>query len=115
MYQLTGNPLQTETVIGVLPMCAPWDCLQTFKFRIKLTPGSIKRGKGSVMSYWLLIVIKAAGLVLQALLQTPDITPLEKQLISKIPGEELVQCMMGEVKIAGGQALQKQGGNKKKT
>jgi hypothetical protein len=33
-------------------VCAPYNALQTYKYRVKITPGTAKKGKGKVFSFW---------------------------------------------------------------
>ncbi|KAK9767340.1 hypothetical protein K7432_002958 [Basidiobolus ranarum] len=43
---LTGSPFPDDTLLFAVPVCAPYTSLQKFKYRVKLTPGSMKKGKG---------------------------------------------------------------------
>jgi len=45
--KLTGKPLPEDVVLYALPVCAPYHVLAQYKYRVKLTPGSGKRGKAS--------------------------------------------------------------------
>ena len=45
LRQLTGQPFEQDGVSFCLPVCAPFSVLTSYKFRIKLTPGTQKRGK----------------------------------------------------------------------
>lgn len=46
---LTGNPLPNDILLYAVPVCAPYNALQTYKYRVKIIPGSAKRGKGNVI------------------------------------------------------------------
>lgn len=43
---LTGCPTATDVLLYSVPVCAPYQALQGFKYRVKLTPGNAKKGKG---------------------------------------------------------------------
>ncbi|KAF9584764.1 hypothetical protein BGW38_005269 [Lunasporangiospora selenospora] len=42
---LTGRPIATDILQFAVPVCAPYGALQKFKYKVKLTPGSMKKGK----------------------------------------------------------------------
>lgn len=44
---LTGQPVQTDILHHALPMVAPISSIQSYKYRLKLTPGSQRRGKAA--------------------------------------------------------------------
>lgn len=47
---LTGNPLATDILHYAIPVCGPYSAVQTYKYRVKIIPGSTKRGKGKTSS-----------------------------------------------------------------
>lgn len=44
---LTHIPLPEDTLLFVTPVCAPYSTMQKFKFKVKITPGTGKRGKAA--------------------------------------------------------------------
>ncbi|KAF2012260.1 serologically defined colon cancer antigen 1 [Aaosphaeria arxii CBS 175.79] len=42
---LTGRPLPGDEIISAIPVCAPWSALASFKYKVKIQPGAVKRGK----------------------------------------------------------------------
>lgn len=44
---LTGNPLPTDVLLYAVPVCGPYNALQSYKYRVKAIPGSMKKGKGN--------------------------------------------------------------------
>lgn len=44
--QLTGCPFQDDVLLYAVPVCAPYSVLQKYKYKVKLTPGTTKKGKG---------------------------------------------------------------------
>lgn len=47
---LTGNPLPNDILHYAVPVCGPYNALQTYKYRVKITPGTAKKGKGTGIS-----------------------------------------------------------------
>lgn len=43
--KLTGIPKTNDIVIGLVPMCAPYSAISTYKYKVKLQAGTLKRGK----------------------------------------------------------------------
>lgn len=43
---LTGNPLPSDILLYAVPVCGPYNALQSYKYRVKITPGTAKKGKG---------------------------------------------------------------------
>ena len=46
---LTGIPLPSDILLYAVPVCAPYNALQTYKYRVKITPGTAKKGKGTFL------------------------------------------------------------------
>ncbi|KAL7727087.1 hypothetical protein ACLKA6_017363 [Drosophila palustris] len=44
---LTGQPLEDDELLFAIPVVAPYQALQQYKFKVKLTPGTGKRGKAA--------------------------------------------------------------------
>ena len=44
---LTGCPRPDDVLLHALPMAAPHAALQSYKFRVKITPGSQRKGKAA--------------------------------------------------------------------
>ena len=45
LRQLTATPNETDSVQFAIPICAPFSVLAQYKFRLKIIPGTQKRGK----------------------------------------------------------------------
>jgi hypothetical protein len=43
--KLTGIPKSNDIIIGLVPMCAPYTAITTYKYKVKIQPGTLKRGK----------------------------------------------------------------------
>lgn len=48
---LTGIPVASDILLYAVPVCAPYNALQTYKYRVKITPGTAKKGKGIFYSF----------------------------------------------------------------
>ncbi|KAH8704839.1 fibronectin-binding protein A N-terminus-domain-containing protein [Talaromyces proteolyticus] len=59
---LVGVPLPEDEVIAALPVAAPWPALARFKYRAKLQPGNVKKGKAikEILGHW---IVEASGAV----------------------------------------------------
>lgn len=42
---LTGRPLPGDEILSAIPVCAPWSALAKYKYKVKMQPGAVKRGK----------------------------------------------------------------------
>ncbi|CAI4226947.1 unnamed protein product [Auanema sp. JU1783] len=59
--QLTGKPVEDDTVIFAIPMVAPYQVFANYKFKVKLTPGTSKRGKSAKSALDLFLRSKLAS------------------------------------------------------
>ncbi|XP_023283292.1 nuclear export mediator factor Nemf-like [Seriola lalandi dorsalis] len=46
LTSLTGQPHPEDVLLFAVPVCAPYTALSNYKHKVKLTPGSQKKGKG---------------------------------------------------------------------
>ncbi|CAM6100258.1 unnamed protein product [Calypogeia fissa] len=83
---LTGKPLPSDVLLYAVPVCGPYTALQGFKYRVKLTPGTAKRGK-------------AAKTAVDVFTRLPEVTAREKELMKAVTDPELVACMIGNAKV----------------
>ncbi|POS84782.1 hypothetical protein EPUL_004905, partial [Erysiphe pulchra] len=53
---LFGRPLKGDKIIEAIPVCAPLSAMKDYKYKIKIQPGSVKRGKiaKEILSRWLI-------------------------------------------------------------
>jgi len=84
---LTGRPLPEDTLLFAIPVCAPYAALINYKYKVKLTPGTAKKGKAVQTSINLFSHLDEAS-------------QREKDLMKSIPDPELITAMMGKVKIS---------------
>ncbi|XP_036341726.1 LOW QUALITY PROTEIN: nuclear export mediator factor NEMF homolog [Rhagoletis pomonella] len=90
---LTGQPLEGDELLFVIPVVAPYQALQNYKFRVKLTPGTGKRGRAAKTALTMFSKDKSCG-------------PRERDLLKSIKEEALARNIPGKVKLSAPQ-LQK--------
>ncbi|KAL8490521.1 hypothetical protein ACS0TY_022516 [Phlomoides rotata] len=84
---LTGNPLPNDVLLYAVPMCAPYNALQSYKYRVKIIPGSLKKGK-------------AAKTAMNLFSHMSEATSREKELMKACTDPELVAAIVGNVKVS---------------
>ncbi|KAJ6028074.1 hypothetical protein N7540_003650 [Penicillium herquei] len=42
---LIGTPSPDDEILAAIPVCAPWGALGKYKYKVKLQPGTVKKGK----------------------------------------------------------------------
>ncbi|XP_064538835.1 ribosome quality control complex subunit NEMF homolog isoform X1 [Drosophila montana] len=84
---LTGVPFDDDELLFAIPVVAPYQALQQYKFKVKLTPGTGKRGK-------------AAKLALSIFSKDKACNSREKDLLKSIKDEALARNIPGKVKIS---------------
>uniref|UniRef100_T1PIE3 Fibronectin-binding protein A n=1 Tax=Musca domestica TaxID=7370 RepID=T1PIE3_MUSDO len=90
---LTGQPFEDDELLFVIPMIAPYQSIQNYKYKVKLTPGTGKRGR-------------AAKTALTMFGKDKMCTNREKDLLKSIKEEALARNIPGKVKLSAPQ-LQK--------
>ncbi|BBG93031.1 zinc knuckle CCHC-type family protein [Prunus dulcis] len=83
---LTGNPLPSDILLYAVPVCGPYSSVQSYKYRVKITPGSVKRGK-------------AAKTAMNLFSHMTEAAVREKELMKACTDPELVAAIIGNVKI----------------
>ncbi|KAL1397754.1 hypothetical protein pipiens_009510 [Culex pipiens pipiens] len=84
---LTGCPHEEDELLFAIPVVAPYQSLHSYKFKVKLTPGTGKRGKAS----------KTA---LQIFLKDKQCSHREKDLLKAVKDETLARNIPGKVKLS---------------
>lgn len=83
---LTGNPLPSDILLYAVPVCGPYNAVQSYKYRVKIIPGNAKKGK-------------AAKTAMNLFSHMPDASTREKELMKACTDPELVAAIVGNVKI----------------
>jgi hypothetical protein len=110
---LTGKPVPTDILQFAVPVCAPYGALQKYKYKVKLIPGSLKKGKAvkSVVNYFLTMsegqfssesdTRTVNGLSGQELVEAEAaLEARERELIKMVKEEEAINVMIGKTKIS---------------
>jgi len=84
---LTGAPLEGDSLLYTVPVCGPYAIMNNFKFKVKLTPGTNKKGK-------------AAKTALNLFLHDKSTSPLEKDLMKAVKDVDLSRNIPGKVKLS---------------
>nr|CAH7713770.1 unnamed protein product [Callosobruchus chinensis] len=84
---LTGIPVSEDELLFAVPVVAPYNTLSNYKFKVKLTPGTGKRGK-------------AAKTAVAMFLKDRSVTPREKDLLKAVKDEQLARNIPGKVKLS---------------
>lgn len=97
LAKLVGAPHPDDQILYAVPVCGPYLSLQSLRYKVKLTPGTIKKGKA----------VKTA---IELFSRGKDVTAREKQAMKALGDNELVAVMIGDVKLSmpGLQQQQKQ-------
>ncbi|KAI9578214.1 nuclear export mediator factor NEMF homolog [Glossina fuscipes] len=90
---LTGLPFEEDELLFCIPVVAPYQALQNYKYKVKLTPGTGKRGR-------------AAKTALTMFSKDKLCSVREKDLLKSIKEEALARNIPGKVKLSAPQ-LQK--------
>ena len=86
--KLTGIPKSNDIVLALVPMCAPYSAIQTYKYKVKLQAGTLKRGKAQKL-------IK--NLFAQQAAKTA--TPNESMMVRNIPDPEMTNTLINNVRV----------------
>ena len=84
---LTGLPVQEDELLFAVPVCAPYSTLLNYKYKVKLTPGTGKRGKACKTALAMFLGDKATA-------------PREKDLLKSVKDQDLARNLPGKVKLS---------------
>jgi predicted ribosome quality control (RQC) complex YloA/Tae2 family protein len=87
---IVGNPGPEEIVSGIIAAAAPFSVMQHYKYRVKLLPGTLKRGTAAKTAVSLMLSEnRSLG------------TPRERDFIRSVTDTELNSTIPGRVRISG--------------
>ncbi|XP_060581645.1 ribosome quality control complex subunit NEMF-like isoform X3 [Ruditapes philippinarum] len=86
LNSLTGIPNIEDELLFALPVCAPYNALTNYKYKVKLLPGSTKRGK-------------AAKIAINMFQYDKTITPRERDLVKISKDVDISRNIPGKVKV----------------
>ncbi|KAG0261714.1 hypothetical protein BG011_000741 [Mortierella polycephala] len=128
---LTGKPLPTDILQFAVPVCAPYGALQKYKYKVKLIPGTMKKGKAvkTAINHFLTNVNgntttspldntarTVNGLTGNELREAEAaLETRERDLIKMVKDEEMINAMIGKSKVSapGVEASKKKGKGRK--
>ncbi|NXP03799.1 NEMF factor, partial [Thinocorus orbignyianus] len=84
---LTGQPHPEDILLFAVPICAPYTAMSNYKYKVKLTPGTQKKGK-------------AAKIALHNFMQSKEATAREKDLFRSVKDTDLSRNIPGKVKVS---------------
>ena len=91
LSKLSGKPEREDLILYAIPVCAPYQSLSKYTYKVKLTPGNLKRGKASKQC--LAVFLKDES-------KSKTGNSLNRDLIKKVADNEWVQAICGDVKIS---------------
>lgn len=90
---LTGIPIAEDELMFAVTMIGPYNAMTNYKFKVKVTPGTAKRGKAAKTTLGVFSADRAA-------------TTREKDLLKALKDQDVSRNLPGKVKISAPQ-LQK--------
>ncbi|XP_065694474.1 ribosome quality control complex subunit NEMF isoform X2 [Patagioenas fasciata] len=87
LASLTGQPHPEDVLLFAVPICAPYTAMSSYKYKVKLTPGTQKKGK-------------AAKIALHNFMQSKEATAREKDLFRSVKDTDLSRNIPGKVKVS---------------
>ncbi len=96
--KLTGKPLPEDVILYALPVCAPYQVLAQYKYRVKLTPGNGKRGKSSKQCVEMFC--KPEDYNSKSKINTSSSSNKFIEIIKAVNDNEWCQVICGDVKIS---------------
>ncbi|XP_058689452.1 ribosome quality control complex subunit NEMF [Poecile atricapillus] len=87
MDSLTGQPHPEDILLFAVPVCAPYTAMTNYKYKVKLTPGTQKKGK-------------AAKIALHNFMQSKEASAREKDLFRSVKDTDLSRNIPGKVKVS---------------
>uniref|UniRef100_A0A452IS26 Ribosome quality control complex subunit NEMF n=1 Tax=Gopherus agassizii TaxID=38772 RepID=A0A452IS26_9SAUR len=87
LNSLTGQPHLEDILLFAIPICAPYTTMTNYKYKVKLTPGTQKKGK-------------AAKTALHNFMHYKEATAREKDLFRSVKDTDLSRNIPGKVKVS---------------
>jgi hypothetical protein len=126
---LVGTPSPDDEILGAIAVCAPWAALGRYKYKVKLQPGAVKKGKAvkEIVGRW--VSETTTGKVKKEFAEDVGVSRVDAEKLRAREGElikgwketEIINTMVvGKVRImtpgsgggAGGGGDKGKGGNK---
>ncbi|KAI1488569.1 fibronectin-binding protein A N-terminus-domain-containing protein [Biscogniauxia mediterranea] len=91
---LVAHPLPGDEILEAIPVCAPYAALGRCKYKVKLQPGTLKKGKAvkEILDVWKNVSTKK-GVVDEKALDKEKMWPREVELIKALKPEDIVNTI----------------------
>ncbi|KAJ2108613.1 hypothetical protein GGI16_001061 [Coemansia sp. S142-1] len=106
---LTSAPLPGDNLGFAIPVCAPYSTLSQYRYRVKLIPGAMKKGKSCKMALTVTLATADANKPRSTFSHDPEeadrlemaaiLANREKELMKAVPESELIMQMLGKAKV----------------
>jgi hypothetical protein len=84
--KLTGIPHRNDALLFAIPMLAPYSTIQSYKYKVKITPGTQKRGR-------------VQKTIKDLFMKIGKESKLETQYIKSIPDNEMTMVLVNNCKV----------------
>lgn len=98
--KLTGLPTRHDALLFAVPMLAPYTTVQANKYKVKITPGSMKRGR-------------VAKTIKDLFMKNAKDSKVEVQYIKAIGDQDMTMALVNNCKVAAAGLTQLQQQKKK--
>lgn len=119
--KLTGKPLAEDVLLYAVPVCGPYSAIRSFKYSVKLTPGTMKKGMDNrhpadhlllnFLTYFPVCdkcennintssIGKAAKQAIDVFTRGKECSATEKALMRSLNDPEMVAIMIGDIKLS---------------
>mmetsp|Transcript_4509 Transcript_4509/g.8679 ORF Transcript_4509/g.8679 Transcript_4509/m.8679 type:complete len:1337 (+) Transcript_4509:102-4112(+) len=101
--KLTSKPFPEDVILHAIPVCAPYSTLSQYKYRVKLVPGNLKRGKAAKQCLEIFLHNHNNNSNSDKSKEVEDNNAFNSRcidLIKAINDNEWVQAICGDVKIS---------------
>lgn len=92
LSKLTGKPHPEDLLLSAVPVCAPYQTLSQYTYRVKLTPGNMKRGKSSKQCLDIFLKSNSGKASVSV--------DRQLDLIKKVGDNDWIQVICADVKIS---------------
>lgn len=109
---LVASALPGDEILEAIPVCAPWACMGKYKYKVKLQPGTTKKGKAvrEILGRWNVDSLRK-GVVDPSAADVERMWPREIELIKGWREEEIFGVLpVGRVRVMMGAGAAGKGG-----
>ncbi|VDP03477.1 unnamed protein product [Soboliphyme baturini] len=81
---LTGDPADDDAILFAVPVCGPYSAMSSYMFKVKLAPGSNKKGKATKTALGLFLQDRSCSQRLKDLLKAIHVEDLSRNIPGKV-------------------------------